>query len=342
MNKQIVTLQGKSYDAVTGSLISDVAPQQSLVKNPRPTQTSPAKSSKPRSTAQHVRHHAAQTPKTLMRHAVKKPGDSLRKKAKTHSALAHTHPQQIAVKHSVTQLDTSRQERATAVQRHPNVGRFTVPSSVSFVLADVPVRQAPDARPTNTPPTTPPPKQTNKPSDIFENAIESASHFVDIASNRASYKKRARRHVLSMAAGTCALLIIGGFTLYQNSPSLQLRVAGYRAGVATVTPNFASSGFEYTGSKVQGARVVIGLTADGTQYQLSQQETNWSGEEMIRTAASTDASGQGNYATLDIDGTTVYRLTGTQATWVANGIWYQVYGSHVLSDAQLEALVKNT
>lgn len=349
MSKQTITLQGKTYDAITGALVQDAAAPAATrshtkvmpSKKAQPTQTQ--STTKPISrTANHTRHHSQQSAHTLMRHAVKKPTVSVRKQAKTQHALIHTQPQQITVKRSALQLDNQRLERAKATPQHTKVGRFHVPLSVPIKLTSIPVRQMPEGRPTNTPPTTPPPTPTNKPGDMFEQAIEQASHFVDISVQRKSFKKQARRHAFTLAAGTLAVLTIAGLAVYQNSPSLQLRVAGYRAGVATVTPDFNASGFSYGGASVQGARVIIGLTADGVRYQLSQQETNWSSEQMIAQVASTDASGQPNYTTITTDNTTVYRLGGSQATWVTNGIWYQLSGEQALSDEQITTLVKNT
>lgn len=345
MSKQTITLQGKTYDAITGALVQDAVSAPAAAHSH--TKVMPSKKVTPAATpatrtANHTRHHSQQSAHTLMRHAVKKPTVSVRKQAKTQSALAHAHPQQITVKHSALQLDNQRLERAKATPQHAKVGRFHVPLSVPIKLTSIPVRQMPEGRPTNTPPTTPPPTPNNKPGDMFEQAIEQASHFVDLATQRQYFKKRARRHAFTLAAGTLAVLTIAGLAVYQNSPSLQLRIAGYRAGVATVTPDFNASGFAYGGASVQGARVVIGLTADGVRYQLSQQETNWSGEQMIAQIASTDASGQPNYAPIAVDDITVYRLGGSQATWVANGIWYQVSGEQALSNQQIAALVKNT
>ncbi len=343
MNKQIITLQGTSFDAVTGSVIRDVTPAQKSEKmatpihTAEPVVTTPSKAARQR-TVNHAKHHAQQSSRTLMRRAVKVPEPSLKKQAKAQAALEHTHPQHVAVKHSALQLDTQRLRKANETQRHPRVGRFHVPSNTSFIFADVPVRKAPN----NQPPVTPPPVQTNKPIDIFENAIENATHFVDVKTQRKHFKKHARRHAFSMTAGTLAILVVAGLALYQNSPSMQLRFAGYKAGVATVTPDFSASGFAYNGSSVQGARVVIGLTSDGTRYQLSQQETNWNGTEMIAQVGSVDSSGQPNYRTLTIGDITVYQLDETEATWIQSGIWYQLTGDKALSENQLGALVKNT
>jgi hypothetical protein len=339
MNKQVITLQGKAYDAVTGAVIHDVVRPKPVHKKTTETVAKPPHT---RSGTNHLHAHAVQPSRILMRRAVKKPGKSTKRQLHVQTALSHSSTTIIAPKHSVAYLDIDRLSKAQQVDKHHNVSHFDTAMDMPVTFAAIPVRQAPQDIPAGIPPTAPPPTQTNRPVDIFEHAIENATHFVDIASQKSHFKKKARRHALSMAAGTLAFLLIAGFAAYQNTPGIQLKLAGIRAGVATAKPNFEASSFAYNGATAEQSRLVIGLKDSHGQYQLSEQKTNWSGSEMIEQVSAIDASGQTNYSMLQAGFSTVYRFGSTQATWVKNGIWYQVNGDNGLTEAQLKDLVQNT
>ncbi len=188
----------------------------------------------------------------------------------------------------------------------------------------------------------PAPKPSNDPVDIFEKAVANANHYVDAHARHQSYKRKARLHIASMTAGVSAILLLAGFGAYQSLPGLQLSIAGVRAGVATAAPDFAASGFAYSGVSAHDGKRIIGLSNSQGQYQLIQQSTNWSDQDMIKEVSSVSANGDPNYSTLQAGDEKVYRLSNTHATWVKHGVWYQVTGDQALSDNQLTSLVKNS
>lgn len=333
MTKEVVELNGKTYDAVTGLQLHDVV--KPVVHQ---ADDSPTAHRQPN----HTKAHQPQASRILMRKAVKKPGPGLKRQVHVQSALSHSSAAIIPVKHSATQIDTKRLEAAKQVERSHKISRFHPIRDIPVTYAAVPVQQVPEDKPGNTPPVTPPPVPTNKPEDIFEQAIERANSYVDLAAHRKHLTKKARRHAMSMSAGVLALLIIAAFGAYQNSPGLQLKVASLHAGVSTTMPNFTASGFAYNGVGHDQSRLIIGLKDGGKEYQLSEQKTNWTAQEMIDHISSIDESGQTNYATYTTDGYTVYKFGTNQATWVKDGVWYQVNGRENLTDTQLRALVHNT
>lgn len=345
MSQEVIRLQGKAYDAVTGSLVRGTA-QEASSRHADPTirssQAHPSSTHPQRSGVNPLKAHAVQPAHTLMRRAVQKPGQSLKRQVHVQSALTHPGAAAITVKHSVSHVDPERLSKAQQIQKYYKVNRFGEQTDIAIKFAPIPVQPLPDTIPSNDPPATPPPMPTNKPVDIFEHALANATNFVDLQAHKQYFKKKTRRHMLSVASGALALLLIAGFAAYQNTPGLQIKVAGYRAGVATATPNFAASGFAYNGTKADHARLVIGLKGNGANYQLSEQSTNWSGQDMIDQVSSVNASGEANYTTLQAANSTVYRLSGSQATWVKDGIWYQVSGTKSLTDTQLKSLVQNS
>ncbi len=350
MNKQAKQLHQHSHSTTTDRVIQDVVRPahsfgQPVIVRPeeqRQEEKPVSRTSHRQASVNHVRAHSTEHSRTLMRRAVKKPAPGVRKQLRVQSEVAHRSSQQIITKHGAEYVNEDRLSKAQKVPKHNKVSRFYVAPDVPITFAKVPVRTEPTVqpRPSDDPAEVPPPTPTK--TDIFEHAIHNASHYVDLSAHRKHVKKHARHHAYSMAAGVLALLVITGFAAYQNTPGLQLKVAGIRAGISTTTPNFAATGFAYNGTQADQARLVIGLKSGNGHYQLSEQKTNWTGDEMIAHVSSTDASGQANYTTMQAGDNTVYRFNSTQATWVKDGIWYQVNGSQELTADQLNALVQNT
>lgn len=252
----------------------------------------------------------------------------------------------VTQKASVTSISHARLQRAQATTRSEHVSRFNeqaTASSMTVKHAHIPVRSAPDkAEESTLPAAAPQPKPSNSPEDMFTRAILNASHHADIKAHTKAYKQKVRRHFASMAIGASALLVIVGFATYLNTPSLQIQLAGMRAGVSTANPNFAEAGFSYTGVHANQSKLVIGLTTSEAQYNLVQQPTNWNGEQMIDEVSSVGASGTPNFKTLHFGNQTVYRLNNGNATWVKDGTWYQLNGDRAVGDNQLRALVQNS
>lgn len=328
------------------------APQLPAAKEPRMAavaQPSKQKLADLHSPANHAKPRATQNSLTLMRSAVKRPTPSLVKQLGPKGALQHSVPSLIVPKASVNSVDSSRLERAKSVERSPHVVHHGVVSrpAIHPTLAPLAVQPVPVKPEGEVPGTAPAPQPTNKPDDpgktpdMFEQAMANASHFVDVHAHRAHFNKQARKHVTSMAAGTLALLVIAGFAAYQNTPGLQFKVASIQAGVTTGMPNFKAAGFAYNGVRAHNGELTVGFNNTKGSYQLTQTNTNLSGNDMIQNIGATDASGTPNYRTIQAGDTTVYRFDNTGATWVSGGKWYTVSGSSALTDSQVESLIRN-
>ncbi len=295
------------------------------------------------STIKHAVNPAAnrktQTATTLMRTAVTKPGAGFKKSINVQTALQGTQPNNIIVKKtSVNSVTPERVERAQAVNRSQHITHYggEIKSAVAISVAPLAVQAPPAAAPA------PAPRQDNKPVDIFEQAIANASNFVDSKANTTHYRKKVRFHAASMVAGLFAIILLASFVTYQNSPSLQVKAAGFHAGVAAAMPNLQRTGFHWAGVTSQFGKVTVGLSIGNSKYMLTQQATNWSSNDMINNVASVDASGAPNYQLITAGNTAVYRFSNSGATWVKNGTWYQVSGQQPLSDTQIKALAQNS
>ncbi len=296
------------------------------------------------SAANHTKPHVVQSSKTLMRESVKRPAPSLLKQVGTQGTLQHAVPSLIVPKHSVASIDETRLARAQTTARSPHISHHSAMSpAVQPSVVPLAVQPAPTTKPGNGDPVAPAPHPpTNNPEDIFTHALANATHFVDVQANKLHFKKQARRHMASVAAGTLALVVIAGFAAYQNTPGLQFKVASIQAGVSTSMPNFEAAGFAYNGVRANNGRLAIGFSGSNGTYQLTQQTTNLSSSDMIQNVGATSANGTPNYTTLQANNTTVYRFGNTEATWVSSGKWYTVTGNGALSDSQIKSLVQNS
>jgi len=292
--------------------------------------------------ANHTKHRAPQSSMTLMRESVHRPAPSLLKQLGTQGTLQHSVPSLIVPKQSVASIDPIRLVRAQTATRSPHISHHSTHShAVQPIFTPLAVQPTPTTKPGSEEPAAPSPQPTNKPTDIFEHALANASHFVDVQAHTRHFKKQARHHITSMAAGTLALVVIAGFAAYQNTPGLQFKLASVQAGVSTGMPNFQAAGFAYNGVKASDGKLTVGFSNVSGNYQLVQQTTNLSGEDVIQDIGATDASGTPDYRTVQANGTTIYRFGNTDATWVAGGKWYSVTGTGALTDTQVKSLVHN-
>ncbi len=346
MSRQIIKINGKHYNAVTGELLDSFASPDDHDAQTNTHKITVTTSLPLKKAANPPAVHPTKPSQTLMRSAVKKPVAASTPIRVQHEISVKQAAIPITAKPSVTTVSHARLERAKTTVRSEHVSRFNhdqSPDKPAVQLTHVPVRTAPD-KPDETDAVAgaPQPKPSNGPEDMFTRAIAAASHHADIKSHTRNYKKTAQRHFASMAIGASALFVIVGFAAYLNTPNLQIRIAGVQAGVSTVSPDFAAAGFIYTGVSASQGKRIVGLKTDEAGYQLVQQPTNWAGGQMIDEISSVSASGKPNFKTLQFGDQTVYRLNNGNATWVKDGTWYQLNGERAISDTVLRALVQNS
>jgi hypothetical protein len=289
----------------------------------------------------HVHHHVTQHSKTLRRDSVPAPIPSTHNLLRPKGALQHDVPGLIGFKKAASSIDSGRLARAQNASKSPFIARHAAPThTIVPMFAPVSVQPSPASSNGDTP-SVPSPRPSNKPEDIFEHALATANNFVDLQGHKATYKRRAKSHVLSMTVGSLALIVIASFVAYQNNPGLQFKIASIQSGVSAIMPNFAAAGFSYNGVRSADGKVTIGFKAKNSDYTLTQANTNFSDADMIQTIGATDASGQPTYSVVNANGTTVYRFNNTNATWVSDGRWYTISGNGALTDQQLQAIIQH-
>lgn len=177
--------------------------------------------------------------------------------------------------------------------------------------------------------------------NIFEQAIANSTHHRDVHREVRHHKKKVRSSRMQIGAGLAGLLLLAGFAAYQNTPGMQLKVAGMRAGIATASnPDYSVAGFAFQGVQSSGSKRVVALKDEtGHNYNLVQQKTTWSEDDMLGALGSIDRNGVLNYEVVQSDsGAQLYRFENGTVTWIDGGVLNQLDNSAGLSDDQILSL----
>jgi len=284
-----------------------------------------------------------------MRHSVHKPSPA--HKATLHPVvrtdiLATAPTASVVSKLSAGGIDKRREARASRVGKSKLVSRFgtmqasSAPALVS--LAPEPISQI----------ITPPSPQQEvvklKPHlktlprqrsmDMFQKALLQANSHVEATPKNRPHRaarKTARHHRLaSTTAVALAVLLVGGFLAYQNTANLTLRMASHKAGFAATLPGYRPSGFSVGRFAYSPGNVTIRFVSNsdvGRHFAIIEKPSSWDSDSLLNNFVAT--VGQ-DYQTVQAAGRTLY-VVGSVATWVNNGIWYQVDTGNALSPNQL-------
>lgn len=366
MGQSVIEINGTRYDATTGRVISDMpkTPAMSttgrnidgIVIKSTPQSTALAPTIKKHTPAQRQIHDVSMThstrtnrSKTLMRSVVKKPGSG---------ALGHTSPTQHQYK---TQVEPSasyakatshdvRLTKALSTPTHGQISRFTHPSnqinsSSPTVVHNMPVAQQVSPRAVHT---------TSQPSPAYNTPQNTAgSRFVDsqltkVASqngDESPFKKKPlhkrvtkrlkANRMKSIAMGSLASLLIGGFLVYQNLPSITLAVANREAGITAKIPKGVPSNFALSPSinKSQG-QVLLSFDSrtDDRSFVLTQVKSDTTVETLKETVARLSDN---KFQTYEVDGITLFLHENNRVDWIDGGMRYNLSGNTGFTPDQL-------
>ncbi len=307
----------------------------------RPGATATQKTSTPHTGINHKKQ--VQKSKTLMRSAVKKPAPVVATKP------VETQKQIHKVASSTT---PERQHMAHVTVKNPMVSRFgdhQVRSSVVKKVAHLPVKQASVA----------PPVQAQKVSAVrTTEQVHTKHHASNVAVAKALahatsheqvaphvYAKTRRRKLahrlgitpraMAVSSSVLAGVLLVGFFAIQNVPNLSMRVAAARAGVHASMPAYQPAGFSFKGPIQYGnGQVTISFASntDDRNYSVIQKETRWNSDALLTNYVVAENK---QYQTYVDRGRTLFIYDGSNATWVDNGIWYQVKGDSKMTTDQL-------
>lgn len=338
MTKQTITINGRTYDAVTGLPIAQPEPAHSA-KPSAPKQQhhkrafsdiGPAEN---RILSPHEVHAAAQA-----MHVTTQKSQTLYRKALKRPTLE-----------AVTAAPQKQHERSPMVSRfatvHPELGQNAAEPKVSATAAEDPIKPA-------TPHPTVSKALQNHP--LFQKAVQQQQpqlsgtdlkeqlikeRLAEVGEAPAKKEKKQnwlnrQPRLVTILSSTLALLILGGYLTYITLPSISLKVAASRAGVNASMPEYKPDGYSLDGPITYSpGEVVISYKSNTNEsgYKLTQKASNWDSQAVLDNFVSKQTD---NYLTFQERGITVYTFSN-KAAWVNGGILYTVDGNAALSSDQV-------
>jgi hypothetical protein len=367
----ILTLNGHRYDALTGKLleagssptdnhvISDVVapksnhgqvapPVPSPTENPKPiaaTPTGPRVMDVSRNTS-HISRRHQQKAHTLVRSAVSKPKPGWKSQTIVSAPTTDLSVPELAIspKLSYGQVDLRRQKLATHVAKSEAISKFTDGTVVGSVepspqqLAAVSTRAPVEAIE----------HQTSASQELFDKAIAAAETRSLHDSDPKQLSKQARKqtkaatkakrpvhhHLASVVAASVAVLAIGSIIGLHNKNSLTLRFADAKAGFSAKLPTYQPEGYGVGSFNYTPGSVGTSFHSDtgDREYTLNQQTTAWDSQALLDNYVAVNYP---SYHALQSGDQIVYVYGKNDASWIKNGVWYQLRSDGNLSTSQV-------
>jgi hypothetical protein len=365
----VLEINGQRYDAISGVLLAvgpvphtpernidgilkpidapqflaaaeKLAPEQHTTKQ---IVTKPTMSDVVRAGVNHAPARRTKTSQTLMRHAVKKPGDSFKRYTKVQAAntkLSKQSPKHLVqIKVAAKATHPARLERAKQSARSAAVTRFTKPALVGISAAPTTLA-IPEFLQPPTAAVRPPGlvKKSVTTADILEQAL----HIANSHNQPAHHKpRRFNKHATLIVSAFVFAFVVTGALASQNMDSIKVSLASTKAGFSASMPNYQPSGYHMQAVKADAGVVAVQYlsNSDARSYSVTQKQTSWDSETLRQEFVEKQAD---DFDTLDAGGLTVYVYGNGQATWVDNGVWYQVQTDGSLSNRQLIDLARST
>lgn len=341
-SQNFIEINGKKYDASSGM---QVGGHTAVVR-----QTVDGFVGRSKTAVARAKHHArgqtTQKSHTLMRQAVKKPASAPRPHAPAHPSIEAD----VVMPHDLT---AQRLKRAHKISQSPLISRFSLGGAAASVLKKVQPLKVEQHRPehhvqkqtvhtahTAALPAKPAAGKSASHSLVEQGLAKADSHLQ--AAHKV--KKRGRmatklglsRRVATIGTSLVALLVLGAFFAYQNVPNFAMRIASARAGFNAEMPGYQPSGFSFKSPiKYTPGEVVVSFksnTADNRSYTLTQRESNWNNDSLL---ANYVVGQDSQYQTFLEPERTVYTYANNNATWVNNGVWYQLESTADLTSDQI-------
>lgn len=275
-----------------------------------------------------------------MRGAVKKPTHN-KVHATTSADTTHAKPPQH---HGATPSNADRAVRAQTVTKSSLISRFGSAQYTSDIdkpkehklVAHVPVKTAPPVSEHQAAPL-----HSKSFTNPFAEAIEKSTSHQQISPVKESRRNRVARKLKvtprTVSAGSMVMagLLLVGFFVYQNIPNLAMKVAATRSGVHASLPGYKPAGFAINGPiKYSAGKISINYrsTTDERSFAVTQSSSEWNDETLLDNFVAVDRRA---YQTYQDKGKTIYIYDDNNATWVDEGVWYQIEGASSLNSDQL-------
>jgi len=352
MTKNIIELNGNTYDIRTGEMVRSAQTEASPADNKQPNNKQSNQSidgySKPikqqRTDNRPAENSIKKQPhksQTLMRTSVAKPD----------TANTAQDAQQAPELQKKPLTNFSRLERASKAVRSAHVQKFhdahtqNNPSSAHQAPASAKTDQA-NADPT-TQSQSSQQQSTKQAPTLTERAIDNANSHEQTYDGPSQSRISRLWNKLAEAPnavryGLAGLLMVGGLAIigYSSMPYLSVQVASSRSGVSASLPEYKPSGFQLS-NNVEYSPDHIALqydsVSDGRTFSINKEKTDWTSESLRSSFVET----KGLYQAVPSNGKTIYIYNESNATWVDGGIWYNIEGSSSLNSDQLLRLANS-
>jgi hypothetical protein len=336
MTQQTITINGRTYDAVTGLPIEHAEPAHHSQKASAPKQEHHKRAFSDVGPAQnriltpHEVHAAAQSihqttqkSHTLYRKALKRPDvEPTAAAAQQHhersamiSKFATVHPELTQMAQAPKAMPQP-EEPIQPAMTHPTVARALSGQALVHAASQQPQLSGTDLK-----------------EQLIKERLAEVSATPIKKDKRQNWLSRQPR-LVTILSSTLALLILGGYLTYITLPSISLRVAASRAGVNASMPEYKPDGYSLDGPITYSPGEVVITYKSNTNdsgYKLTQKASNWDSQAVLDNFVSKQTD---NYLTFQERGITVYTFSN-KAAWVNGGILYTVDGNAALSSDQV-------
>lgn len=190
-------------------------------------------------------------------------------------------------------------------------------------------------------------RSISKSESLVSRAIESATSHNQHKHKLKKHHRVAERLGISkktarVGSALVAVLVLGAFFAYQSVPNFAMRVAATRAGFDAKMPDYHPSGFGFRGPvHYRSGEVIVNFgsnTGDGREFALTQRASNWNNDALLANfVLSTDSQ----YQQFQENNKTIYIYDRSNATWVDDGVWYQLEGNADLTTDQISRLANS-
>ncbi len=353
-NQNFIVINGNKYDAVTGKLLTDNAENKHTVQTIKSAQTTIRHNTgvvdgfvKPQSKKSNISRqpasNAAKNPQksqTLARKAVRKPEHITNVKQ----------PEKPGIHKKKLGVSPRREFMAREIQKSPHIRKFGEEQARSSVVKKqlpLPVKQPPTAHnhviDTQGYPQHHSPNHQRASSKMIEAALanaESHNEQSPLSVKKSRRSKLSRRlgissRAFALSSGVLAFVLLAGFYAVQNVPNLSMKVAASRAGFDARMPGYTPSGFSFRGPiNYEPGEVAVKYHAnsDDREFSVVQRNSNWNSDALLANFIEEENK---QYQTYLDRGRTLYIYDESNATWIDDGIWYQIEGDSGMTTDQL-------
>jgi hypothetical protein len=371
-SKNVIEINGKLYDARTGTLLS--APKKKTpavvakkagpapttakkVMRPKsidgftrrtggsiklhptkktrteaPVVTAP-KSAKNRETAAPIKLKAKRST-TLSRNFVSAPQISITKPAEATSSSAGT-----VSSTALKQADAQRLERAQQVSKSTIISRFNHGQATENTKTIAPAARQKLSTATGSnraqaqpTKTTESAKHTSTKERLIKTALENAVAQHAPDTPHATKRKKSKHHVTRYATTALAVLLLAAYVAYLNVPSISMKVAAHRAGFAANLPTYKPAGYSLRGPIAYSPGQVTLSFASNTDQRKFTLKQQPTVWDSTALLENYVTKKSSNYLTYQDSGLTIYILDNGDAAWVNGGKFYQVEASKASLD----------